>query len=169
MFHRILVAINDSRHEHMVFEQALSLAQLNQAELMMLHVLEPFSDNYLTGPYQGFSQATWDIYIMKRQEQEDAMAAQFQTLKGIAIAAGITPEFSQNVGSPGKVICEIAKNWNADLIVLGRHGRSGFSELFLGSVSNYVLHHARCHVLTVQGLHSLKGKVPTKIEAGMTL
>jgi nucleotide-binding universal stress UspA family protein len=169
MFHRILVAINNSHHDQVVFEQALSLAQLNQAELMMLHVLEPFSDSYLTGPYQEFSHATWEMYIMKRKEQEDAIAAQFQTLKGIALAAGITPEFSQHVGSPGKVICEIAKTWNADLIVLGRHGRSGFSEIFLDSVSNYVLHHARCHVLTIQGLHSLKGKVPTKIEAGMTL
>jgi nucleotide-binding universal stress UspA family protein len=167
MFRRILVAINDSRYEQMVFEQALSLAQLNQAELMMLHVLEPFSDHYLTGPYQVFSQSTWEIYRMKRKEQEDAMAAQFQTLEAMAITAGVTPEFSQNVGAPGKVICDLAKTWNADLIVLGRHGRSGFSEIFLGSVSNYVLHHAQCHVLAVQGLHSLKGRLPAKIEAGM--
>jgi nucleotide-binding universal stress UspA family protein len=91
MFHRVLVAINNSQHDQVVFEQALSLAHLNQAELMMLHVLEPFSDSYLTSPYQEFSHATWEMYRMKRKEQEDAIAAQFQTLKGIAIATGITP------------------------------------------------------------------------------
>ncbi|MEO0350033.1 MAG: universal stress protein, partial [Cyanobacteria bacterium P01_A01_bin.15] len=42
--------------------------------------------------------------------------------------------------------------WNADLIMMGRRGRSGFSELLLGSVSNYVMHHAPCSVLTVQGV-----------------
>ncbi len=39
----------------------------------------------------------------------------------------------------------------ADLIVVGRRGRSGLSELILGSASNYVLHHAPCSVLTLQG------------------
>lgn len=48
------------------------------------------------------------------------------------------------------MICELARNWNADLIILGRRGRTGLSELLLGSVSNYVLHHAPCSVLTVQ-------------------
>ncbi|MGF1516635.1 MAG: universal stress protein, partial [Nodosilinea sp.] len=51
--------------------------------------------------------------------------------------------------SPGRVICTLAKTWAADLIVVGSHRRKGLSELFLGSVSNYVMHHAPCSVLVV--------------------
>ncbi len=44
----------------------------------------------------------------------------------------------------------MARNCGADVIVMGRRGHSGLSELILGSVSNYVLHHAPCSVLIVQ-------------------
>ncbi|MGL4622525.1 MAG: universal stress protein, partial [Chroococcidiopsis sp.] len=49
-----------------------------------------------------------------------------------------------------RLICDFALAWKADLIVTGRRGRRGLSEFFMGSVSNYVLHHASCSVLTVQ-------------------
>jgi hypothetical protein len=51
---------------------------------------------------------------------------------------------------PGPTICKLAHDWPADLIVLGNRGRSGMAELLLGSVSNYVLHHAACSVLVVK-------------------
>ncbi|MGQ9872468.1 universal stress protein [Leptodesmis sp.] len=38
----------------------------------------------------------------------------------------------------------------ADLILIGNRGHTGLKELFLGSASNYVLHHAPCSVLTVK-------------------
>lgn len=53
-------------------------------------------------------------------------------------------------GAPGYQICTLANEWQIDLIVMGRKGHSGLAELFIGSVSNYVLHHAHCSVLVVQ-------------------
>jgi len=61
----------------------------------------------------------------------------------------VDAEFTQNTGSPGRVICEIAKAWQADLIILRRRGYSGLTEMLLGSVSNYVLHHAPCSIHVV--------------------
>ncbi|NEO26744.1 MAG: universal stress protein, partial [Kamptonema sp. SIO4C4] len=55
------------------------------------------------------------------------------------------------VGEPGPRICEAAENWNADLIIVGRMGRTGLAEALLGSVSNHVVHHAPCTVMVVQG------------------
>jgi nucleotide-binding universal stress UspA family protein len=54
------------------------------------------------------------------------------------------------------MICQVAKDWGAELIMVGRRGNSGLSELILGSVSNYVVHHAHCSVLIVQLLDTEK-------------
>ncbi|WP_390691905.1 universal stress protein [Aetokthonos hydrillicola] len=72
--------------------------------------------------------------------------------------AGVTVEIEQCSGTPGKTICDVARTWNADLIIVGRRGYSGMREIFLGSVSNYVLHHAPCSVLSIQG------SMPEKLE-----
>jgi nucleotide-binding universal stress UspA family protein len=52
-------------------------------------------------------------------------------------------------GAPDQQLIEIAKDWNADLIVVGSHGR-GFWGRLLGSVSTGVVHHAPCSVLVVR-------------------
>ena len=64
---------------------------------------------------------------------------------------GISTESKCEVGHPGALIRDLAKDWNADLIVMGRRGLSSLQEVFLGSVSNYILHHAPCSVLVVHG------------------
>ena len=67
-----------------------------------------------------------------------------------AAAEGVPVEVTQHPGKAGPMICEVARSSRADLIVLGRQGQhAGLNELLLGSVSNYVLHHAPCSVLVV--------------------
>ena len=53
-------------------------------------------------------------------------------------------------GDAQKVILRTAKNQNADMIVMGTHGRTGVGRLFLGSVAEQVMRHATCPVLTVK-------------------
>ena len=52
--------------------------------------------------------------------------------------------------APGAAIVDAAKRLEADLIVMGTHGRGGFSRLVLGSVAEYVVRHAACPVVTVR-------------------
>ncbi|MGG6265987.1 universal stress protein [Leptolyngbya sp. AN03gr2] len=152
MFRKILVAIDHSDSTSIIFNQALALAKANQAELMILHVFLPFDETYPSDPYVGISQLTTQTYLKRWQEREQASMDKLRSLEEQATAAGISAEFSQSIGDPGKAICTLAKTWNADLIVIGRRGLSRFQEFWLGSVSNYVLHHAHCHVLTMQGI-----------------
>jgi nucleotide-binding universal stress UspA family protein len=49
-------------------------------------------------------------------------------------------------GDPKSKILDAAKEWHADMIVLGSHGRSGISRFLLGSVSQDVVRHAHCSV-----------------------
>lgn len=70
-----------------------------------------------------------------------------------ALANGITEvpvETQVMIGSPGPSIVAVAENYQADLIVMGTHGRSGLSRWLMGSVAEYVLRHAPCPVLTIK-------------------
>ena len=159
MFHRILVALDRSESSQQVFAEAVALAEATHASVMLLHVLSPFDGEQpgsvypaIDGIYPGLHRETMQLYVNQWHEFEREALESLRSLSQSAIAAGVVAEFSQNFGDPGRTICEIAHTWDADLIMVGRRGRSGLSEFFLGSVSNYVLHHAPCSVLTVQGL-----------------
>ena len=67
-----------------------------------------------------------------------------------ATKAEVKTEFKQTFGYPGRNICELAQTWSAELIVVGSRGLTGLKEMFLGSISNYVTHHAPCSVLIVR-------------------
>ena len=67
-------------------------------------------------------------------------------------AAGIHAEDAVADGNPAHRLVEAAVNWDADLIVVGHHGRSGLERLLVGSVARAVLYHAPCSVLIVPAL-----------------
>jgi nucleotide-binding universal stress UspA family protein len=178
MFNKILVAIDHSPVNKQVFDQGLALARADQANLILLHVLSnEEADIPLLSPYfvqhqdrclhdeppimqlgnevygnevygQERSNVKQQGIKLLRSFAEKAMYANNYT--NSAIATGIATEFSQITGHPSSTICEFAKSCQADLIVMGRRGYSGLKDIFLGNVSNYVVHHAPCSVLLVQ-------------------
>ncbi|KAM3091184.1 universal stress protein [Phormidesmis sp. 146-12] len=157
MFHKLLVAVAQSEFDRQIFEEAIALAKSNDAALMLLHVLSPFDEAYpgiaypgIAGVYPGIHQSTMQACLDQWKKLEQEGVELLRSLTEEAIRAGVKAEFTQSLGDPGRVICEASRNWGADLIMVGRRGRSGLGEFFLGSVSNYVLHHAPCSVLTVQ-------------------
>jgi nucleotide-binding universal stress UspA family protein len=150
MFDKILVAVDDSESSQAVFARAILLAKTHQSTLMLLHVLVPTDDVYPGNPYVGTPASVIEIYLDRWQKREQDGMAMLRGLSTEAIAAGVLCEFTQNIGDPGKTICALATSWHANLVVVGRRGMTGLNEFFLGSVSNYVLHHAPCHVLTIQ-------------------
>ncbi len=157
-FHKIFVAIDRSQLTDKVFEEALKLAQMFQAQLRLFHSLSnPSLTNIgLSIPVDlGMnSELLTQTYlieqerIVKEREEGEALLQKYSTQ---AIALGISTEFAQKEGGEtGPTICEEAQEWGADLIIVGRRGRTGLAEILLGSISNYVLHHAHCCVLVVQ-------------------
>ncbi len=156
MLKKILVALDRSEMGQQVFEQALALAKLTQADLLLLHVLSPEEEGSPYLPmlsnvdyYPGFSGRSFELYQKQWDSFKDEGVKMLQSLSAQANTAGISTEFTQMLGNPGRTICKLAANWGADLIVIGRRGRSGLAELFLGSVSNYVMHHVSCSVYIV--------------------
>ena len=69
----------------------------------------------------------------------------------VLASAGLKATAAVLSGNPKEVILEEAKKWNADLIVVGSHGRRGFKRFLLGSVSEAVAMNAHCSVVVVRG------------------
>ena len=67
---------------------------------------------------------------------------------------GLTVETAVRDGEPGPAVVEEAKEWEADLIVVGSRGHSGLRRLLEGSVSHYVAEHAHCPVEVVHAKDS---------------
>ena len=151
---QIVVAVDESELSRKAFAQALAIAQAFQAQLNLIHVISSLQEEYqdlssltLSG---GYYPAVTDESLQERwQNLEEEGLELLRSLTKIAIDQGVSTEFTQIVGQAEQKICEFAQRLNADLIVLGSHGRTGLSELFLGSVSNYVSHHVPCAVLIV--------------------
>ena len=75
----------------------------------------------------------------------------------VLASAGLKATADVLDGNPKEAILEEAKKWNADLIVVGSHGRRGFKRLLLGSVSEAVAMNAHCSVVVVRdAAHSLR-------------
>jgi nucleotide-binding universal stress UspA family protein len=55
-----------------------------------------------------------------------------------------------SIGAPEQVLIETAKEWNADLVVVGSHGRGFWGRMLLGSTTDALVHHAPCSVLVVR-------------------
>lgn len=146
---KILVALDYGDIGQRVFEQAIELAQATQATLNLLNVSALDNDDSLT--FSPYSDKNWTAYAERHQELETASLKLLKGFADRARSAGIETEFTQNIGSPGPVICKLAKTWGAQLIIVGSHGRTGLSEMLLGSVSNYVVHHSPCSVMVVHG------------------
>lgn len=79
-----------------------------------------------------------------------ASAAELERILADLQEAGVSVEYVARHGSPEQVISEVAKEFGADLIVMGTHGRTGLRRMLMGSVAEHVVRDAPCPVLTVR-------------------
>ncbi len=154
MFKKILIALSDSPESQEILTAGLTLAGKFDAEVLLLHVINPMSPTGFSPLVGGMFPIVNDVaieqYAKEWHEYEQRGSDQLQTYATQAKDRGIKVEVSQNFGNSGSMICEVAKNWSADAIVMGRNQKSMLSEMFLGSTSNYVLHHAPCSVMVIE-------------------
>jgi nucleotide-binding universal stress UspA family protein len=154
MINKILVAIDRSEKSNSVFDSAVLMAKTTGATLMLLHILSEDDPDYPILPtyayYPLVDDREYDYYQEQLDQYKQWSIDFLNSLTQKAIEMGIDTEYTQLSGNPGRIICELASNWSADLIVVGNRGLKGLKEMFLGSVSNYVTHHAPCSILIVR-------------------
>ena len=157
MLQKILIATGDSPESSQILKSGLILAEKFNAKILLLHVLNQTQNSFETmgnplmgGSYPIVNELAVKQYQQEWQNREQRGMERLQSYAAQAKEHQIEAETSQNFGDSGAMICETAKNWSADLIVMGRNQKSALSEFFVGSTSNYVLHHAHCSVMVVQ-------------------
>ncbi|MEB3355812.1 MAG: universal stress protein [Synechococcales bacterium] len=167
-FKRIIAALHQSPLQSAILNEAIDLAHHERAALRLVHAVDmptavagatpntiPPASGMAMYPAVGVSPnpAVTRGVTLGQQDWDETVQRIEQWLQGLqqdAIARGVDASYEFRNGQPGDQICQVATEWRADLVVVGRRGRSGLSEAFLGSVSNYVVHHAPCAVLTLQ-------------------
>jgi nucleotide-binding universal stress UspA family protein len=138
-FRRILVAVDESSFAAHAANVGIELAKALNAELAFIHSIAP-----ATAPSPEGAPAEV-LAAMAERDARNLLDA-FRERAGTSPAALGFLEF----GKPAAKVVEGAKNWPADLIVMGSHGRGGVEKILLGSVAESVLHHAPCPVLIVR-------------------
>ena len=140
-YQHILLAVDFSEHGDYVAEKAKSLAFKYQSKLSIIHVL----DNI---PMPDTSYGT--LIALDQDSGYELLEAEKIKLKQLGQYLGVAIDQQYLVwGIPKQEIIAFANEQQADLIVLGSHGRHGLA-LLLGSTVNAVLHHALCDVMAVR-------------------
>jgi universal stress protein A len=150
-FRKILVATDFSKASEYALDFARGLAKSFGGTLHVLHVVpDPVLASAWSEAY------TYDLTALGerlRREAEQQLAKWAQPIPDVAVTTEAI------VGSPAALISVIAADRRVDLIVMGTHGRSGFSHLFIGSVAERVVRSAPCPVLTAREPASEKKRV----------
>ncbi len=142
---KILYATDYSKASARAFDEAVKLAKQNRAELLVVHVVEPTP--YVAGEEFASAEIYAKLDDMAKRDAQSAMTKLMLRLKKLRIKA-------QSLllrGSAREQIVKAAKSKKADMIVIGTHGRTGLSKLFMGSVAGSVVSTAACPVMTVRG------------------
>lgn len=140
-FEKILIAVDESTFAARAADAGMDLALQLGAEVAFVTVVDSGSITY--DPNSDIPPDEW-LAMLKADSKN--------LLKAFASRRAIAPpplEFLE-VGKPEAKIVEAARNWPADLIVMGTHGRNAIANILLGSVAQGVLHHAPCPVMVLR-------------------
>ncbi|WP_299210135.1 universal stress protein [uncultured Dokdonia sp.] len=138
---KILVPVDFSNYSEYALEVAASFAKKHDAEIILLHMLG-LSQAVLTKNED--EEVAEAIYYMKLAEKRFNILGTRISLEGLTVS-----EIVQNYKDFNE-INEVVKDQGADLIVMGSHGSSGISEIFVGSNTEKVVRTSEVPVLVIK-------------------
>jgi nucleotide-binding universal stress UspA family protein len=142
-FHRILVPVDGSPTSSKAFAVALQMAREAAGTVRVFHGIDEIA--YLSG----FEQSAESL-----REAREYAARLLEQAVAEARAAGVECD-SRLVEAParriGELVADAAREWSADLVVVGTHGRRGISRLLMGSGAEQIIRLAEPPVLVIRG------------------
>ncbi|MCB4798694.1 universal stress protein [Neotamlana laminarinivorans] len=145
---KIIVPIDFSIYSEYALEAAATMAKQNNGEVLAIHMLE-LSEAVLTK--DGFEQNQEAIFYLKLAEKKFKEFLQKDYLQGVRVTPIVKhfKVFSE--------ISDVAEDHSADLIIMGSHGSSGISEIFVGSNTEKVVRHSNIPVLVLKDDIKIEG------------
>jgi nucleotide-binding universal stress UspA family protein len=141
---RIFLAIDGSKFSEAATRNVIARARPGDDEVRVVFVIEVFSPQlpeamiYYPGVEHGRDAQRLPAEALV------AKTAELLRSKGVQVTTAV------ELGIPKSKIIDDAQEWNADLIVIGSHGRTGLDRFLMGSVADAVARHAHCSVEVVR-------------------
>ena len=147
MLNKIVYPTDFSTAAEVAFDTAQRLARDSQALLLIVHVVDPAS-----APTVGMAPSPMAMGgVALAEDLRNTMDQARDELERVVPGdPGIRFEHRLIEGAPGDQIPNLAEAEQADLIVMGTHGRSGLKRLLMGSVAETVVRRTHCPVLTLR-------------------
>lgn len=147
-FKRVLIAADNSEYSQAALNWLRQMSWSSDTVFKLITVLPPLSDSF------GDEQTSRVSTLMLEHDNFRGVADAELCIMQEFLEKGRSWKVIREVreGDPREVILNAARSWNADLIVMGSHGKTGLTKLLLGSVSQAVSLHAFCSVAIVRGL-----------------
>ena len=134
-FKRILTAVDFSANSLEAFRVAADMASIHSASLHLLHVIEAL-------PSSG--EATVEFVQKANTATEQLVASSRGALEKVTLTTEVVS------GRAFDEIVNRARDWRADLIVLGKKGTTSLEQIFLGGTAEHVIKESPCSVLIVR-------------------
>jgi nucleotide-binding universal stress UspA family protein len=144
MFNHILVPVDGSNTAQMAVGKAIGMAQAFGSRVTVIYVIDPYP---FTGVGTDFAYGQAEYLSAATAEANAAVKAAKEAFAGATVTVDTSVIEAHTVW---RGIVEAATSLQADLIVMGSHGRSGLEKLVLGSVAQAVLSHIKLPVLVVR-------------------
>nr|WEY07700.1 universal stress protein A-like protein 6 [Agave sisalana] len=146
---KFMVAIDESECSHHALNWTLTNLRNSLTSPLVLYTVQPLSSlAFLSAASMGAAPA--ELIQSVAEHQKKVSMALLEKAKEICAQHGVVAETVTEVGDPKEAICDAVEKFKINLLILGNHGRGAFQRAFLGSVSNYCAHNAKCPVLVVK-------------------
>ena len=152
MIKKILIGVDDSKFAEHAAEYGFEIARKFNAEVGIVNIVEPAmmpqastgTDPILGTLNQGLGIEEVEIMDIQKSQSENIVDRTIKQFAGDLQVAHFT-----EYGSSADGIINCAKEFKADLIVVGTHSRTGIDRLLMGSVAEHVVRHSEVPVLVV--------------------
>jgi nucleotide-binding universal stress UspA family protein len=141
----ILLAIDGSAPSQDAIAEVAHRPWPSPSTVRILSVIQPY-----TPPATEVVLTSATIDEIRKRDTQDAEQLTRHARERIVAAPGLSVETAIREGDPRTAIVDAADEWQADLIVVGSHGRTGIKRLVMGSVAQAVVAHAHCSVEVVR-------------------
>ena len=143
---KIVCPVDFSNCAQQALKYATELAKQFDAEVCIVHAYEDPAAYVTPMPMSGYVGPGAELLLELRKQLEQRLAQTKDEVEKLGVR--VRSELLE--GAPYRVVLDWAKEYGADLIVVGTHGHTGLTHALLGSVTERIVRMAHCPVLTIR-------------------